>query len=544
MKKMMMTGLFLAVTAGLCAGQMYWKKTYGGLGDHLAMAATPSTDGNIFVTGYGNRSLSNMDVYILKMKPNGDTLWAKYYGGSSDDKAYAITPTTDGNCIVAGYASWFGAGGDDAYFLKIKPDGDTLWTRTYGGAGTDFANAIVSASDGNCIAAGWSNSFTSGMNAYVLKIKPNGDTAWTKVYGGVDFTVANAIAQTQDGDFIIAGGTHSNSTLSYDVFLSRINSNGDIVWTKLYGGSHRGYIQAITPTPDGNFIVAGNTESLVTGGFDVYLMKIKPNGDTLWTKSYGGPDFEEAYAITAAENGNFLVAGYTSSNPYLLKIKPNGDTLWTRKYVETGDFRAIMPAGDGKFIIAGSTKFPGIYNFDVLVFSFIDNCYAYKNTPFTFKIPVYGDSLNHGYTPLNVPSGMTVSLGGTISWTPKTDSIYMDHVEFLVSDDMGKKDTLTFNVFVNSSYHPSKVTDPLFLPRQSPLPNEISVRNISPEEVRFSLTAGSKSLAIYDVRGQLLEKISVFGNSATWRPKHSAGRYFAKAIWENREAVKPFVLMR
>ena len=194
--------------------------------------------------------------------------------------------------------------------------------------------------------------------------------------------------------------------------------------------------------------------------------------------------------------------------------------------------------------MAGATRILGSGNYDFLLFSLIDDRYAFRDSLFFFKIPVSGDSLNHGYTSLKAPSGMTVSAGGTISWTPKTDSVYMEHVEFLVSDDYGKKDTLTFNIFVNSSYHPAKSTNPLSGQRWSPLPNKISIHNISSNEVRFSLPAGTKSLGIYNIHGQLLENISVRGNQATWLPGHAAGRYFAKAIWEKREAVKPFMLLK
>jgi hypothetical protein len=193
-----------------------------------------------------------------------------------------------------------------------------------------------------------------------------------------------------------------------------------------------------------------------------------------------------------------------------------GQSYWKRTYggINSERANAITPTPEGNFIVAGHTlPFEAIYYYIWLI-SIIDDRYAYKDVPFTFKIPVSGDSLNHGYSLLKVPSGMTVSMGGTISWVPKTDSVYMDHAEFLVSDDFGKRDTLTFNIFVNNKDHPLKEADRLSRAGIPHSKNDISVQSLSSKEVRFSLPGGASSLRVYDVRGQLLENLSVKGDLA------------------------------
>jgi hypothetical protein len=232
--------------------------------------------------------------------------------------------------------------------------------------------------------------------------------------------------------------------------------------------------------------------------WDAYLLKIKPDGDTLWTKTYGDTDNSWAFAITPTPDGNFIVAGYTQSS-----------------------------AGDQK----------------VFLFSLIDDRYAYKNTPFFFKIPISGDSLSHGYTPLKVPTGMTVSLGGTISWTPTTDSSYMDHVEFLVSDDVGKKDTLTFNIFVNSKDHPSKAINPTSGLKNQAYQSGISISTFS-SYTSFSLPVPTGSLAIYDIHGRLVQNLSIINNSAVWQPKNATGRYVARMMLGKSNVSKAFVVVK
>jgi hypothetical protein len=540
MRKMIMGVLAVAVIVGGVGGQTYWKKMYRGEADcDEAKAITPTPDGNFIVAGLTHLpGILGESVYLLKIKPNCDTVWTKTYGGSGggDNYACAIVPIADGNFIVAGRE-----GPGNIYLLKINPDGDTLWTRTYDNTNPTSKIGITPTSDGNFIVAG--NIMNVGAmrsDVYLLKIKSDGNTLWAKTYSGTYNCSANAITPTVDGNFIIAGNN------DFGVCLLKINPVGDTLWTKLNGETNAYIANAITPTADGNFIIAGATFffSLDKRERDIDLFKINPDGDILWTKTYGSVGDDIGEAITPTTDGNFIVAGHTFSagnyNAYLLKIKPDGDTLWTKMFdsFSFGIPSAITQTFDKNFIVTGSM------NNNLYLFYFIDYRYAYKNSPFTFKIPVMGDSLNYGYTPLKAPADMTVSFGGAISWIPKTDSVYMEHVEYLITDDLGKtKDTITFNIFVNSKDHPITVANLVSRTASQSL-NDLTIRQVSSKEVRFSLPSGTKSLGIYNIHGQLLENISVRGNQAAWLPKHAAGRYFAKAIWEKREAVKGFTVLK
>jgi uncharacterized delta-60 repeat protein len=548
MRKILISLMAVVVFAGACLGQTNWRRAYGGTGDDEAKAITPTPDGNFIVAGQTmSIGTGNVAIYLLKIKPDGDTLWTKTYGGNRTTWVNAITPTPDGNFMLAGSTNSFGAGGNDVYLLKIKPTGDTIWTKTYGGTGYDYGQAVTSTPDGNFLVAG--TTFGTGkVDVYLLKVNSNGDTLWTKKYGGIYAHFGKAITPTPDGNFIVAGSTSSIGA-GDEVYLLKIKPNGDTIWTKTYGGSDNDDAVAITPTPDENFLVAGQTSSFGAGS-EVYLLKIKPDGDTLWTKTYEGPepDSDYASAIMPTPEGNFMVAGHTtfSSAPgsyaYLLKVNPNGDMIWKKAY-SWCSANAISPAPETNFIAVGYTTPDSGINYHAWIISIVNCRYAYKDVPFAFKIPVSGDSLNHGYTPLKVPSGMTVSMGGTIAWTPKTDSVYMDHAEFLVTDDFGIKDTLTFDIYVNSKDHPIKTINPVSR-SANPSLNDIAIRSLSSKEVRFSLPGGTSSLRVYDVRGQLLENIPIKSGQATWQSKRAAGRYFAKAIWEKNEMVKGFTVVR
>ena len=548
-KRVVAAAVGIMVMAGICVGQSYWKKTYERNFASGAKAITSTPDGNFMVAGYTYVPSSggySSDFYLLKIKPDGDTIWTKTYLGEYAGQPIAITSTQDGNFIIASETWGY------VYLFKIKPNADTIWTKTYLGNGVAAANAITPTSDGNFMVAGYTNYSSPITNeVYLLKIKPSGDTIWTKTYGGNYPVQANAISPTPDGNFIIAGNTGFNNG-GTEAYLLKINPNGDIIWTKTYLGNGAAAANAIAQTPDGNFMAAGYSYSASAPNKDVYLLKIKPDGDTLFTKTFGGTSWDVADAVAVSLDGNLFVTGCTTSfgagseDIYLLKITINGDTLWTKTIGERGNDwgHAITLTPDGNFIVAAETDhFSSSHNY-VYIISVIDDRYAYKNSLFTFKIPVYDtDSLNHGYTPLKIPSGMTVSLGGTISWTPTTDSSYMDHVEFLVSDDFGKKDTLTFNIFVNSKDYPTKVIKPTSSFSCQTHQSGISISTFS-SSISFFHPVPTGSLAIYDIHGRLIQNLSFTNNTAFWRGKIPAGRYFAKMTDGERDVVKGFTVIK
>jgi hypothetical protein len=204
----------------------------------------------------------------------------------------------------------------------------------------------------------------------------------------------------------------------------------------------------------------------------------------------------------------------------------------------------MVPAQDGNFILAASF---GTCGSSCLLsgrlFSIIDDRYDYKNIPFSFKIPVSGDSTKYTYTSIKIPAGMTVSTGGTISWTPTTDSVYMDHVEFAVSNGSTINDTLTFNIFVNNK--DAAIKEPY---QSKNVVNRVNFSGITvnPYSSYISFTIPNKavSLAIYDIRGNLVAEIPVINNTAVWRGKNVAGRYFVRAADGKKNFVRPFVVVR
>jgi len=139
------------------------------------------------------------------------------------------------------------------------------------------------------------------------------DTAWTKTYGGGGGDEANSVQQTSDGGYIIVGNTYSYGEGLENIYLIKTNSLGDTVWTRTYGGTDYNYGNSVQQTSDGGYIVAGNTDSYGAGGFDVYLIKTDASGNTTWTKTYGGSSTEWGNSVQQTTDGGYIVTGKTNS---------------------------------------------------------------------------------------------------------------------------------------------------------------------------------------------------------------------------------------
>ena len=321
--------------------------------------------------------------------------WQKCLGGTADDFANSIQQTSDGGFIVAGETRSNDGdvsgnhGKSDAWVVKLNSLGDILWKKCLGGTGNDYARSIQQISDGGFILTGYTNSNNgdvSGNNGYydawVVKLNSSGDILWQKCLGGTYDDYARSIQQTSDTGFILAGYTFSNDgDVSgnhgfSDAWVVKLNSSGDIIWQKCFGGTNEDYAYSIQQTSDGGFIVAGETRSNdgdvsgYHGYFDYWVVKLNSSGDIEWQKCLGGTNNDYANSIQQTSDGGFIVAGYTESNDgdvsgyhggdydaWVVKLNSSGDILWQKCLGGTIDDRAysIQQTSDGGFIVAGFT---------------------------------------------------------------------------------------------------------------------------------------------------------------------------------------------
>jgi hypothetical protein len=314
-------------------GEEEWTKTFGGSDNDYGRSVQQTTDGGYVITGYtssfGNGST---DVYLVKTNSNGEEEWTKTFGGSDYDYGYSVQQTTDGGYIIGGNTDSFGNGYfKDVYLIKTNSEGDSLWTKTFGGSHDDYGRSVQQTTDGGYIISGITTSFGNGGDVYLVKTNSEGDSLWTKTFGGSDYDYGRSVQQTTDGGYIISGYTFSfGNGSTTDVYLVKTNSNGEEEWTKTFGGSDDDYGYSVQQTTDGGYIIGGNTDSFGNGG-DVYLVKTNSEGDSLWTKTFGGSDDDYGRSVQQKTDGGYIISGYTESfgngysDVYLIKTDSDGN---------------------------------------------------------------------------------------------------------------------------------------------------------------------------------------------------------------------------
>ncbi|MBA7605830.1 hypothetical protein ES703_12965 [subsurface metagenome] len=342
-----------------------WTRTFGGTGYDNGSSVQQTSDGGYIIVGRTTSfGAGGFDVYLIKTDANGNPSWTKTYGGENKDESYSVQQTLDGGYIIAGRTNSYGSGDYNVYLVKTDAKGDTIWTKTYGGEGDDFGGSVQQTNDGGYIIAGWTDSFgASGTDVYLIKTDANGDTLWAKTYGGSNSDTGRSVQQTSDGGYIIVGATGSFGTGQRAVYLIKTDSDGNTIWTRTYGGEGLDSGHSVQQTSEGGYIITGSTSSYGSGVVDVYLIKTNENGDTLWTKTYGGSNSDKGYNVRETSDVGYIIAGYTDSfgageeDVYLIKTDNNGDTDWTKTYGGTyGDIGfSVQQTSDGGYIIVGLT---------------------------------------------------------------------------------------------------------------------------------------------------------------------------------------------
>ncbi|MFA5032804.1 MAG: T9SS type A sorting domain-containing protein [bacterium] len=312
-------------------------------------------------------------VLLFCTQLSADT-WTKTYGGTGYDVARSVQQTKDSGFIVVGYTNSFGAGNYDIYLIKTNSSGDTLWTRTFGGTNDDKGYSVRQTKDSGFIIAGTTYSFGADSgDVYLIRTNSLGDTLWTKTFGGTDKDYGYLVQQTQDSGFIIAGTTYSFGAGSADVYLIKINFSGDTLWTKTFGGTNWDYGYSVQQTFDGGFIIVGGTGSFGVSDGAVYLIKTDSLGDTLWSKTFPGEGrCTSGNSVQQTSDSGFIIAGTIlvagegpgASFVYLIRTNSSGNTLWAgNSGTNNSAGESVQQTQDGGFIITGhlSNMYGGTY---------------------------------------------------------------------------------------------------------------------------------------------------------------------------------------
>lgn len=359
------------------AGNILWKKSYGGTWNEDGSKIIPTTDGGFIFVGssasndgdvsghHGFASIS--DVWVVKLDASGNITWQKSYGGSLTDNGSDIVETNGGFIICAATSSSDGDvsgyhGADDLWVIKIDNAGNLLWQKCYGGSKTEGSGTINATTDGAFLLTSSTNSVNgdisnpragpTGYNdAWILKISTSGTIIWNNCIGGNGSDAIDKVITNNDGTYFLAaysgsddlpGSFHNESIYDGDGWAILLDKNGKIVWQKAFGGTRNDAVLDAIKTADGGYLMVGETSS--ADGIvcqrhlesDMWLVKMDNAGNIQWNRTYGGSNYEFSSNLALDAAGNCMVlANAFSSDGDLTNNKGLSD-LWLARLSFTG----------------------------------------------------------------------------------------------------------------------------------------------------------------------------------------------------------------
>jgi len=280
-------------------------------------------------------SIANVIMPIEEAYAQPEVEWEKTFGGSLWDYGSSVQQTTDGGYIIAGYTESFGAGNGDVYLIKTDSNGNIVWDRTFGGYPPDEGYFAQQTTDGGYVITGLTY---TGYNVYLIKTDSNGNSVWEKTFGDNMREYGNSVQQTTDGGYVLVGVTESFGAGMFDVYLVKTDSNGNKQWEKTFGGSEDDEGVSVKQAADGGYIMAGYTESFGAGNGDVYLIKTDSEGNEIWSRIFGGIEHDTGRSVQQTADGGYIIAGYTesfgggNSDVYLIKTDSDGVEDWSKTF--------------------------------------------------------------------------------------------------------------------------------------------------------------------------------------------------------------------
>jgi VCBS repeat-containing protein len=502
----------------------YWDKSYGGSGSENVRDVIATNDGGYLLVGDSNStadgdksetSRGGKDYWAVKIDANGNKVWDKRFGGSSDDICNGVVATTDGGYLLAGY-SQSGADGDkseasrgsqDYWAVKIDANGTKVWDRRFGGSGQDICNDVVATTDGGYVLAGDSSSGADGDKSeasrgnsdyWAVKIDASGAKVWDKRFGGSSTDDCTGVLATSDGGYLLAGqsislagGDKSEARRdSYDYWAVKIDASGDKVWDKTFGGSSGDYTPVVAETADGGYLLAGLSSSGADGDKseasrgqgDYWAVKIDASGAKVWDKTFGGSFGDSCNAVVATSDGGFVLAGQSGSGAdgdkseagrgnydyWAVKIDASGAKVWDKTFggSSADECRSLVATSDGGYLLAGHSA-SGVDGEKSQASQGGNDFWVVKiNADGNLTRPVDAtdaDGDNLTWSVLTPPSDGTATVSGTgafpttLTYLPDGNFSGNDSFVVQVSDGV-LTDTITVNVTVTPVNDPPIIT--------------------------------------------------------------------------------------
>ncbi|MEA3418368.1 MAG: hypothetical protein U9Q90_03125 [Campylobacterota bacterium] len=343
-----------------------WQETYGGEDTDRAMATVALENGDIAVAGICKSFGSQQsDICVTRVNGKGKTIWRTMLGGKNIDVAAGISRAKDGSILVAGTSRSFSKKRDrDIYVAKLALDGKPLWQTTFGRERADYGRGIAGTDDGGAIVVGETESLESGYkDLFIVKMDKDGQMISEKTVGGEKEELVRGLTRTRDGSLVLVGSRELDRVGDSDFFLLKMDQNGKKIWARNYGGEYEDILNAVTPTLDGGIVATGFTRSFGSKQTDLSVMKFSKEGKLIWHKIYGYKRYDFGNAVTMTRDGDFIIAGGTDSmgegvyDVYVLALDRHGELFWSGLYGDrnTDIAHGITRTSDGSIVVVGES---------------------------------------------------------------------------------------------------------------------------------------------------------------------------------------------
>jgi hypothetical protein len=309
---------------------------------------------------------------ILVPTPLG--LWNRTFGGPNNDEGTDIVTCSGGGFALVGSSWSFAVGDDDVWLIRTDVNGNHLWNQTYGGTEWDVGYSLVECSGGGFAICGHTGSFGGGhTNVWLIRTDASGTHLWNKTYGGSNYDSGLSVFQCSDSGFVITGITQSYGGSDNDVWVIRTDSDGNIQWSQVFGGSSSDQGYSIIESTGGDLVVAGISSSYGVGDFDAWLIRLDSSGNHIWNYTYGSVETDRVTSVIECQDGGYALAGYTRQtggwDAWVVKTNNNGIHQWNQTYSASFSQLSwdLVELSDGSFAVSGETEHPGGGGADLLL---------------------------------------------------------------------------------------------------------------------------------------------------------------------------------
>jgi hypothetical protein len=346
--------------------QPSFRKTFGGNGYDRGLYITHTADKGYIACGYTMSFGDNYNMYVVKLDEQGTLQWQKNYGGSKMEIGWSITELNNKGYILHGSTASKGSS-DDIYLLRLDTKGNVLWEKSYGNGQYERTTNLVQTSDNHYLLIGQRNIDSTNIDSYILKIDTSGNLLWEKTFGGSFVERTFYGAETARGEYLISGLILPYKNNKADILLMKITKEGDLRWSKTIGDENvHEIVHSFSLNKDKKtFTMIGYTESSQEGVHDGLFMQIDDKGNILTLERYHtGEDLRLMHAEETPDGG-FIATGFTHKLPgdslhdaVLLKFNKRGITEWMKTFgmPDTDDQGYwVVTNPDGGYTLTGYT---------------------------------------------------------------------------------------------------------------------------------------------------------------------------------------------